>query len=256
MLPNPTPTETPQLAPRLAPRLAPQLSGGQLHEIHADIAGWAAALAFALSGAAAGSAPLLLVRMRRGAPLSTIPHAQGLAQMGLDPARLILIEAADAPALLRAALEGARCGALAAVVLETWGPLRDYDLVASRRLVLAAEASRVPVILLRGGAEPRPSAAHTRWQVSSTPSATQSAEPLLNRLPGPATITLDLLRQRGGPAGAAWRLQWNDDDACFQPVPLAPARPLFGAVMAGTVVSLSALRKDVDAPSPVPRQAA
>jgi hypothetical protein len=47
-----------------------------------------------------------MVRMARGGPLPTIPHAEGLAQMGIDPARLILIEAADAPALLRAGLEG------------------------------------------------------------------------------------------------------------------------------------------------------
>lgn len=243
MLPSPVPADM--------PHLAPQLAGGQLHEIHADLTGWAAALAFALSGAAGGSAPVLLVRMKRGAPLSTLPHAQGLAQMGLDPARLILIEAADAPALLRAGLEGARCAALAAVVLETWGALRDYDLVASRRLVLAAEASRVPVILLRGEAQPRPSAAHTRWQIASAPSLAQTTDPLLGRLPGPAALALDLLRQRGGPAGAAWRLEWNNHDACFQPrpIPVAPDRPLFGplygSVMAGTVVSLSALRKDV-----------
>lgn len=238
------------MLPSPAPADMPQLIRGQLHEIHADLTGWAAALAFALSHAAEGSAPVLLVRLRRSGPLPTVPHAEGLAQMGLDPARLILIEAADAPALLRAGLEGARCAALAAVVLETWGALRDYDLVASRRLVLAAEASRVPVILLRGGAQPRPSAAHTRWRIASAASA-RAAAPLLSRLPGPAAITLDLLRQRGGPAGATWRLEWNNHDACFQPrpIPVAPDRPLFeplyGSVMAGTVVSLSALRKDV-----------
>jgi hypothetical protein len=105
--------------------------------------------------------------------------------------------------------------------------LRDYDLVASRRLVLAAEVSRVPVILLRGGAQPRPSAAHTRWQIGSAASA-RAAHPLLARLPGPATITLDLLRQRGGPAGAAWGGAGGSNGITMMPVSspgLSPSSP-------------------------------
>lgn len=220
------------------PDPAPRLSAGQLHELHADIAGWAAAQMFALAHARE-SAPILLVRSARDAALPTVPYGEALAQLGIDPARLIIVDAPGIPALLRAGLEGARCNGLGAVVIETWGAIRDYDLVASRRLVLAAETSRVPVILLRGEAEPRASAAHTRWHVRSAPSTPQAA-----RAPGPATITLDLLRQRGGPAGASWRLEWNEDDACFRNAPAitVPGRS-FGAVMAGTVVSMAALRK-------------
>jgi protein ImuA len=254
-----------------APRLAP----GQLHELHADEAGWAAALLFALTQAAPpgrGPSPLLLVRMTPDQPHHpALPCGDALAQAGVDPARLLIVQAACAADLLRAAHEGARCPALGAVVVETWGPLRDYDLVASRRLVLAAESSGVPVMVLRGQAAPRPSAAHTRWQVTpaaSPPLPGLSAAPaspagrLIARLPGPAAITLALLRQRGGPAGATWQLEWNQDHAAFHlarppaadsPIDSpadSPARPFgtgFGAVMAGTVVSLSALRKGMAA---------
>ena len=241
--PRPRAPVTPQAPPRLAP--------GQLHELHADLAGWAPALLFALTHTRE-QAPLLLVRAR--APLAacppTVPYGEALRQLGRDPARLLIVEAGDAAALLRAAHEGARCAALGGVVLETWGPLREYDLVASRRLVLAAEGSGVPVILLRGGAQPRPSAAHTRWQVSPAPSAAPPVPLNLANAPGPAALTLDLLRQRGGPAGGHWRLEWNEDHACFDlaspAVRTAPARS-FGAVMAGTVVPLGPVRKGLGA---------
>ena len=50
-----------------------------------------------------------------------------------------------------------------------WRRTQSLDLVASRRLVLAAEESGVTALLLREGADPEPSAALTRWQVGSAP---------------------------------------------------------------------------------------
>jgi hypothetical protein len=40
------------------------------------------------------------------------PSPAGLAELGLDPARLVLVDARDAPSALQAGLEGARCAAL------------------------------------------------------------------------------------------------------------------------------------------------
>lgn len=225
---------------RAAPTAPPRLAPGRLHELHAGDTGWPGALLFALSHTPRGK-PILLVRTQ--GPLPMVPCGEALTQLGRDPAQLLIVEARNATALLRAAHEGARCPALGGVILETWGVLREYDLVASRRLVLAAEASGVPVMLLRGGAPPRSSAAHTRWEVGPTPSATP-----LPRLPGPAALTLTLLRQRGGPAGGPWRLEWNPADARFHLAQSAFGSgfgPSFGAVMAGAVVSMAALRKNV-----------
>lgn len=258
-------TPPPAAVAPLDPGQVPHLAAGQLHELHAESRGWASALLFALrtmaqtakTGGQGHAAPLLLVRPHgsaRGMSCDlpgNAPYGEGLAMMGIDPARLLIVETSSPADLLRAAHEGARCAALGGVVVETWGELRDYDLVASRRLVLAAEVSGVPVAMLRGQARPRPSAAHTRWQVATAASApvTSLHQPLTARLPGPAAITLALLRQRGGPAGLSWHLEWNEDHARFdlaRPMSPIPARkPLFGAVMAGTVVSLSALRKDM-----------
>jgi protein ImuA len=212
------------------------LGPGQLHEIHAGAVDWAAALAFAL-GAAAGEGPVVLVRgARRGAwPLD--PCAAGLAELGIDPARLLIIAAPDAKALLRAGHEAARCPGLAALVLESWGALPAYDLTASRRLVLAAEASGVPVVMLRLEAQPRPSAAHSRWSIRAGPSVAPPS-PLAIAPPGPAMLALDLLRRRGGPAQPPCNLAWDEDDGAFRPAPPpAPARtgrtapPLSGAVV-------------------------
>jgi protein ImuA len=221
---------------RPAPKAPPRLAPGWLHELHARDTGWPAALLFALSHTPRGK-PILLVRA--AGPLPMVPCAEALIQLNRDPAQLLIVEAQNANALLRAAHEGARCPTLGGVILETWGPLREYDLVASRRLVLAAEASGVPVMLLRGNAQPRPSAAHTRWQVTPAPSTSA-----LPRLPGAPALTLDLLRQRGGAAGGPWRLEWDETDATFHLASPAIA-PGFGAIMAGAVVSLSTLRKGV-----------
>ncbi|MGL4973753.1 MAG: hypothetical protein ACRC56_00555, partial [Bosea sp. (in: a-proteobacteria)] len=98
------------------------------------------------------------------------PHLIGLAELGLDPARLILVRARDAPSALQAGLEGARCSALGAVIIELRGEARAYDLTASRRLALAAKTSGVAVFLLRTGAKAMASAAETRWLARAAPS--------------------------------------------------------------------------------------
>ena len=214
----------------------PALHPGRLHEIHMDAAALAAAMAFAF-GAAGGRGGILLARAPALAGIRALPFGDGLAGLGIDPARLLICEARDNLGLLRAGLDGARATGLAAVVLETWGPIREYDLTASRRLVLAAEASRVTVIVLRGGgaggkgAEPRASAAHTRWAIRPAPSIALEA-----RAPGPPALEAELLRMRGGPSGMRWRLVWNDEDGCFQQA--APETP----PLSGAVVPLSSLR--------------
>lgn len=131
-------------------------------------------------------------------------HAPGVAAIGIDPARLLLAVLPDATAVLRAAADAVRCAGLGSVVIELWGNPRAYDLTASRRLALLAEASGVTALLLRVGGAVAPSAAQTRIGVSPAPSL-----PLAADAPGYPAWTVELQRQRGRPAGGIWRVEWD-----------------------------------------------
>lgn len=199
------------------PRLAP----AQLHEIHAlsnEEAASGAGLAIGCVLAAAAR-PVLWLRTeateRQGGRL----HGPGLLAMGLDPQDLVVVVVEDDAGLLRAAADGARCPGLGTVIAEGWGAMRGLDLTATRRLMLAAEASGVLMILLRVGGQVVPSAAATRWAVAAAPSRVLAAE-----APGAPAYDLELLRRRGGPAGARWRVEWNRDTQSFDPAPLSGAR--------------------------------
>lgn len=207
------------------------LAVGGLHEIFAaegqgdaSALGLAAMLALCVTSAAADAPAILWLReeaAQRKAPL----HGPGLADLGLDPARLILGVLPDPRALLRASVDALRCAALGAVILELGGNPPLLDLTASRRLALAAEESGVTPLLLRvRGARPMPSAAQTRWQVTAAPSA-----PLAAEAPGAPAMTLSLLRQRGGAAGLDWIVEWDRDAGSFKPAALPGTRlPLSG----------------------------
>ena len=204
----------------------PGLDSGHLHEIHAKADDRAAALAFALARGGAGKA--MLVRLaRRG---RTVPSGEGLMLLGIDPARLVLVEADDERDLLRAGLEAARCPGVGLVLLETRGRCPGYDLTASRRLALAVRRSRACAVVLRHEAEPRPSVAQTRWAVASA-----ASRPLEAGAPGWPALEAELLRWRGGPAGWRWRLEWDSIQGGFRNA--ADPAPLLGAV-----VSLARLR--------------
>lgn len=214
-------------AVRPAEQQLPSLESGFLHEIHTQRDDWAGAVLFALSALACGRpGQILAVRMPQQGKFRTVPCADGLAGLGIEPGRLVIVHAANALELLRAGLEGARCPGIAGVMLETWGKVAEYDLTASRRLSLAAERSQLPVVVLRGEGEPRPSSAQTRWAIGSAPSME-----LPGRAPGHPVIEAELLRQRGGPAGMRWQLEWDAEDGCFRE-----------AAMPGAVVPLPLLR--------------
>ncbi len=206
------------------------LAPARLHEIHGDEPDRAAMLHFALAAAGARShGPILLLRVPQHRQ-DGMAYGEGLRELGIDPARLVLIELRDTLALLRAGVDAARCTGIAAVLIESRGTAREYDLTASRRLTLAAEASALCVLMLRVSAPERPSAAQTRWRISAAPSA-----PLAANAPGPPAIHAELLRQRSGPAGQHWRLEWDAEHGCF-----------IEAALPGAVVSLPALRKGME----------
>lgn len=208
------------------------LAAGRLHEVfpreehdEGSTAGFAAMLACLLTQAQ-GAAPTILWLREDAAQRGAGLHGPGLADLGLDPAHLLLGVLPDARALLRTSVDALRCAALGVVVLELGGNPPLLDLTATRRLTLAAEASGVTPLLLRlRGGRAMPSAAQTRWQVASLPSS-----PLEADAPGHPALHISLLRQRGGAAGLDWTVEWNHEAACFRPAALPGSRfPLPGS---------------------------
>lgn len=220
----------PSDVPSLDAALGGGVAYGRVHEVYAgDIADAAAAIGFTLAlaigmtgGSAEGAGPqgsgVLWLRSRRHAGLAGVVQANGWAELGGAPGDGLLGIVPDTLGLLRTAVDALRCPALGGVVVEGWGAMRALDLTASRRLSLAAEKSGVPLFLLRIDAMPRPSAAQTRWQVGAAPSRA-----LPGNAPGAPTFDIRLLRQRTGPCGLDWRLEWNRDQRKFRQAPLSGA---------------------------------
>ena len=130
-------------------------------------------------------------------------YAPGIAAYGLKPERLIVVSARRDSDILWAMEECLRCRPLAAVL----GEIGDIDMVASRRLQLAAEASGVTALLLRSSSRRLGATASvTRWGLSAAPSRP------IDEVPGvglPRWRTR-LLRCRGGQPGE-WLLEWHGD---------------------------------------------
>lgn len=195
------------------------LRRGQLHEIFAGegedggaAAGFAAMLGILAQETGKGGAkPLLWLRSEEAQRRGGRFHGAGFAELGGDPVALILVTVPDTLALLRGAADALRCSGLGAVVAECWGNPHLLNLMASRRLTLAAEHSRVTALMLRPGGKPAPSTADTRWSVCAAPS-----RPLEANAPGVPAFDLTLLRRRAGPAGKSWQLEWNRDRCIFR----------------------------------------
>jgi protein ImuA len=198
-----------------------------VHEVFAEGHQGAAATGFiaAIAGRMAPRKPLVWVRQDFAELESGALSPNGLAELGLDPRLLVIVRAADVEAALRTTADALACDALGAVVLETFGEARQLDLVASRKLTLAAQSSGVTALLLRVGAAPAPSTAETRWIVRaahSPPSLPWSAW-------GAPVFDASLIRNRHGPVGR-WIMEWKCDECQFsepssypQPVAAAPA---------------------------------
>ena len=207
-----------------------------LHEIYAageaDVSA-AAGFAIGLALRTAGGQPILWVRHDAWDYAAGRLYPPGLAEMGLNLKRLLLVRAPDATSLLKAGDEAARCPGLGAVLIAPWGKPRVFDLTASRRLSLAARAAGVTVLVVRAGAEPVPSAAMTRWRVRAAASTALAAS-----APGQLACAVELLRQRGGAGGNQWQMEWDRDrqafssGAGFSAVTVAKRAALPGVVVA------------------------
>jgi protein ImuA len=215
------------------------LALGAVHEVFAEAGRQSAAatgFVAGLAGRAAARRPLLWVRQDFTEIESGALSMNGLAEFGLDPSLVVTVRAADVDTALRIAADAFACDALGCVVLEVWGEARQLDLVASRKLTLAAQASGVTGLVLRVAAEPLPSTAETRWilrAAHSPPASSMPAAPLMPAAAwsawGAPMFDAQLVRNRHGPVGR-WIMEWKCDECLFsqpaaypQPVAAAPA---------------------------------
>lgn len=146
-------------------------------------------------------------------------YPPGLVQLGLDPARILLVRLPRAEELLHAAHDGLRAGWQ--VVLELDKPL---GLIPARRLQLAAEEGGGIGLVMRAGAEPWcddglvPSA-RTRWRIAMAGGATASG------VLWPARLRLDLrlMRSREGLPGR-YCVEWDHASRALSVVSAAADR--------------------------------
>jgi protein ImuA len=180
-----------------------------------------AALAFALGWGRSGASGHLLFwsAPRTSFAEHGVPYAEGLAQFGIDlGAFLIAATRTQIDALWAAEQALTLPGAF---VLCTIAPAKKpLDLIATRRLFLAAKKNKSRCALLRFDIA-RASAAELRFEISSAP-----GESALCGL-GPPAFDVRLTRNRAGPAGGTSRLQWSAYEHAFRTI----SRPLDGAVL-------------------------
>jgi protein ImuA len=210
-----------------------------VHEVFAEGHQSAAATGFiaGLAGRVAPRRPLVWVRQDFSEIELGALSMSGWAELGLDPRCVVSVRAADVDTALRTAADALACDAVGVVVLEVWGEVRQLDLVASRKLTLASQASGVTGLLLRVAAQPQPSTAETRWIVRAAHSPPSMplmpAAPLKLAAPwsawGAPVFDAELVRNRHGPVGR-WIMEWKCDECLFadtaaypQPVAAAPA---------------------------------
>jgi protein ImuA len=204
------------------------LALGATHEVFADAGRQSAAatgFVAGLAGRATARRPLVWIRQDFTEIESGAVSMSGLAELGLDPRLLVTVRAADVEVALRTAADALACDAVGVVVLEVWGEARQLDLVASRKLTLAAQASGVTGLLLRMAAEPQPSTAETRWIVRAAHSPPAAQAPC--GAWGAPLLDAQLVRNRHGPVGR-WIMEWKCDECLFEkpaayPQPVATA---------------------------------
>ncbi|PRD43425.1 hypothetical protein C5748_12105 [Phyllobacterium phragmitis] len=214
------------------------LPRGALHEIFAAETGDAgAATGFALAlalRASDGVRPVVWLEEDVVARESGGIYPPGLAALGFDPSRLLVVRCPSARDVLRGASDALEVAGIGAVMIAPWGTPKCLDLTVSRRLQLAAREADAPAFLLMHGNSPGGSAALTRWRIAAAPSQSSGA-----RAPGRPAFDVALLRNRQGTTGH-WIMEWNIDENIFRHV-----EALSGTVVPAPFHGPAAARKSV-----------
>ena len=185
--------------------LPADLACGALNELVAAHADRPAAFGFLFTltalGLEARAGPAVFVAARRALEEFGAPYGHGLAQLGLDVGRLILVETKTDKDALWALEETLRSQARPAIVA---GAIEGgLDLTSSRRLNLAAAPQRTPLVLLRGAKAAGTSAAATRWRIAAAPAARDRFGAVAHW-----RWQVALERCRNGRPGE-WLIEWN-----------------------------------------------
>ena len=173
------------------------LARGALHEVLAADPGAAAAFCALILARAAG--PVVWI--------SATPDAwpPGLSAFGLDPADLVMVRAKQPAGAFWAFEEALRSPAVSGALLSVQGA--PPDMVAGRRLKLAAEAGGgIGLLLMPDTEQSPPSPARTRWRVAATPTVDMER---------PCWDVTLLRCSRGRPG--SWPVMWERDTATLAP---------------------------------------
>jgi protein ImuA len=184
----------------------PGLTCGALNEItaaaHGDKpAAFGFIVALTVTALRMRAGPVVLVASQRGLADFGTPYGHGLARLGLDVGRLLLIETRSDKDALWAIEEALRSPARPAMVA---GAITGgLGLTPSRRLNLAAALHATPLVLLRAAEAVGTSAAATRWRIASAPAARDRFGALAQ-----PRWSVALERCRNGRTGE-WLIEWD-----------------------------------------------
>ncbi|WP_240611017.1 ImuA family protein [Oceaniglobus ichthyenteri] len=156
-----------------------------------------AATGFVLSLLTQADGPILWVQDYRSRRENGHLYTPSLQAFGIDQA-VLKVAVSHPRDVLWAMEEGAACAGLSAVVGEIHGGPAALDFTATKRLVMRADATGVPLYLIRSGDCGGLSAARMRWRVATLPSR---PHPHDARSPGQPQWDVDLFRARGHPPG-------------------------------------------------------
>ena len=128
-------------------------------------------------------------------------YGPGLLDLGLQPEQLIMVTGRRDTDCLWTMEQGLRSRSLAVVI----GMVEQANLIASRRLSLAASAHRTWCLLLPTLHGREPSAATARWRIKAVSSVPSRLD---DKLLGQPRWQLTLERSRNGQSGR-WIVEWD-----------------------------------------------
>ena len=159
---------------------------------------------FVLSCLPDSDAPVLWVSCRMSRRENGRLYGPALGQFGLR-GDVLRVEVSHPRDVLWAMEEGAGCAGLSAVVGEIHGAPEVLSFTATKRLALRAEASKVPIWLIRSGDHGALSAARERWRLTSLPSQPHRWN---KAAPGAPLWEAELFRARGRAPGT-WEARYD-----------------------------------------------